>query len=88
MLRLRTDDMTWQTLDDEVVILDLEGSSYFKVNGSGAVLWELLQQPCTESDLHAALIERFSVDAATAAKDVTAFLAELKAQKLVEEVEG
>ena len=88
MLRLRSDGMTWQTVDDEIVILDLEGSSYFKVNGSGTVLWNRLQQRCSEADLHAALIERFGIDAAMAAEDVAAFLSELKAHDLVEEVEG
>ena len=39
MMQLRQAELTWQVIGDEVVILDLEGSVYLKLNGTGRVLW-------------------------------------------------
>jgi hypothetical protein len=36
-LQLR-DEVTWREIDDETVLLDLEGSTYFSFNRTGIVL--------------------------------------------------
>ncbi len=41
-LRVRKSDLVWQTVDDEIVVLDLRGSRYFRLNTAGAFLWKLL----------------------------------------------
>ena len=51
MMQLRQDGLTWHVAGDDVVVLDLEGSVYLKLNGSGRVLWERLAEPCTEAEL-------------------------------------
>ena len=84
-MQLRTDAMTWQVVDDEVVVLDLKGGSYFRVNGSGAMLWQLLAQPRTEDELADALIERFAIDRPTAASDASGFLSDLRDHRLLVE---
>lgn len=48
------------------------------LNGSGLLLWQKLQQDCTEAELVAAMLETYDVDPETAAKDVEAFLLQLK----------
>lgn len=48
------------------------------LNGSGVLLWQKLQQDCTEEELISAVLEAYDVDAETAAKDVREFLAQLK----------
>ena len=48
------------------------------LNGSGVLLWQKLQQDCTEEELISAVLETYDVDAETAAKDVREFLAQLK----------
>jgi hypothetical protein len=83
-MRLRQAGLTWHVAGDEVVVLDLEGSVYLKLNGSGRVLWERLAASSTESELIAALVERFGVDEDRAAADVAAFVAGLRQRNLLE----
>ena len=37
-MKLRQTDLTWHVAGDDVVVLDLDGSVYLKVNGSGRLL--------------------------------------------------
>jgi hypothetical protein len=84
-MRLRQQDLTWHVAGDEIVVLDLEGSVYLKVNGSGRVLWELLTEPRTEAELTSALVERFEIDQPRAAADVTGFVGDLRQRGLLED---
>ena len=73
-MQLRQAGLTWHVVGDDVVVLDLKGSVYLKLNGSARVLWERLAEPCTEAELAATLVERFGIDDEQAASDVAAFL--------------
>ena len=84
-MRLRQHDLTWHVAGDDVVVLDLDGSVYLKVNGSGRVLWELLAEPRTESELVAALVERYGIDVSTATANVADFVADLRQRGIVED---
>jgi hypothetical protein len=83
MMQLREADLTWQVAGDEVVVLDLGGSVYLKLNGSGRVLWEQLAGSATESTLVEALVAGYGIDEETAAADVATFLADLRARGLL-----
>jgi hypothetical protein len=85
MMQLRQGNLTWQVVGDDVVVLDLEGSVYLKVNGSGRVLWEALNQPCDESQLVARLVDQYGISEEQASGDVRAFLADLRARDLLAE---
>jgi hypothetical protein len=85
MMQLRQSGLTWHVAGDEVVVLDLQGSVYLKLNGSGRVLWERLAEPCTEVSLVTALREQFDVDEERAAADVAVFLADLRRRGLLDE---
>jgi Coenzyme PQQ synthesis protein D (PqqD) len=85
MMQLRQGDLTWQRAGDDVVVLDLVGSVYLKLNGSGRLLWETLAEPTTERALVAALMEHYGIDESRAAADVTAFLDDLRARGMLVE---
>lgn len=85
MVKLRQAGLTWHVAGDDVVVLDLEGSTYLKLNGSGRVLWECLAEPCVESDLVDALTEQYEIDEGRAAIDVAGFLAELRRRGILDE---
>lgn len=85
MMQLRQSDLTWQIAGDDVVVLDLGGSVYLKLNGSARVLWESLSEAATASELEQVLIDRFGIDASRAAADVGSFLADLRARHLLVE---
>jgi hypothetical protein len=82
-MQLRNVDLTWHVAGEEVVVLDLEGSVYLKLNGSGRLLWELLPEPRNEADLTAALVAEYDIDADRATADVDAFLADLRGRGLL-----
>jgi hypothetical protein len=84
-MRLRQAGLTWHVAGDDVVVLDLEGSVYLRLNGSGRVLWERLVESCTESELTAALVDQYGIDEARAAADVGGFLVDLRQRGLLEE---
>ena len=77
--------MTWQEVGDDVIVLDLDGSVYLSINGSGRVLWERLAEPCSQDELNDALVEHFGIDESRARDDVAAFLGALRSRDLLVE---
>jgi hypothetical protein len=84
VVQLRRDGLTWHVAGDEVVVLDLGGSVYLKLNGSGRVLWERLAESCTEDDLVAALVTTYEIERPRAESDVASFVADLRERQLIE----
>jgi hypothetical protein len=84
-MQLRQQDLTWHVAGEDIVVLDLEGSVYLKVNGTGRVLWELLAEPRTEAELAGALVDRYGIEQALAVADVASFVADLRQRGIVEE---
>lgn len=82
-LRLRQDGLTWQEAGDDIVVLDLSGSVYLKLSGSGRLLWERLADGATEADLADLLVETYSIDHELAATDVAAFVSDLRTRELL-----
>ncbi len=56
---------------------DLDLNMMITLNGTGAFLWEQLQQETDEAALTAALLGEYDVDEETARKSVTAFVKKL-----------
>ncbi len=83
-MTLRSEDLAWQVVDGGYVVLDLRSSRYLDVNGTGALLWPLLERGCEEDDLVAALTAAHDdVPEDVARRDVRAFVAELEARALL-----
>ena len=79
-IRLRDAALEWRAVDDEVLVLDGETSTYVAVNRTGAALWPELAAGATRDRLVAVLVERFDVTQESAARDVDAFVEQLEAQ--------
>ena len=84
VLKLRSRDVEWRTVGDEVVVLDLASSTYVSVNAVGTAVWPLLVDGTTRDALVAAVVERFDVDEERAGRDLDAFVGQLDAAKLLE----
>lgn len=84
-MKLRKADLTWHIAGEEIVVLDLEGSVYLKLNGSGKLLWEHLSESSDEASLTNALVDEYEIDESRAAADVKAFLADLRQRGLLVE---
>lgn len=82
-MELRQAGLTWHVVGDDVVVLDLEKSTYLKLNGTAKMLWERLTTSSTEVELSTLLVERFGIPDELAAGDVAAFLADLRERDLL-----
>lgn len=84
-MRLRSQGLTWRRLGDDVLVLDLESSTYFTVGGTGAFIFETLQaRDLDEAGLVDAVLAEHDADAVTVRRDVTAFVSRLRDAGLVE----
>lgn len=83
VLRLRDRDVAARGFSDEMVVLDLRTSTYLSTNAAGTVLWRCLEQGATRTELIAALLDEFDVDAERAAGDVDAFVSECRQRGLL-----
>lgn len=82
MLRLRTEDVLWSRVGDEVVVFDRRDDTYLGINQSGAVLWDHLAAGCSPDDLVRALADRFGLSPGVAAQDARAFVEALRRRSL------
>jgi len=82
-MRLRTEGITWQEIDGELVILDMQTSSYLTTNAAGATLAKLLTEDRNLDELAQALVDTFGIDASTARTDARAFVDELRTKQLL-----
>lgn len=82
-MRLRSQDITWQEIDGELVILDLARSVYLTTNRTGAFLTDLLLTETTPEDLAQALVTEYGITAEEARTDVEEFLERLREVSLL-----
>ncbi len=68
--------VAWRETAGEIVVLDLDGSVYFGLNGTAASLWRQLTQSATRSDLVRQLRAQ-GADETRSTQDADSFLAEL-----------
>lgn len=83
ILQLRTEELTWRQVDDEVVALDARQAEYLAVNGSGALLWTSLASGATRAQLVQTLVQAYRLDEEQASADADAFIASLAGRGLL-----
>lgn len=59
-------------------------ASIYSFNGTGSLIWKLLESPRTLSELATAVAQEYEVEPAQAERDVMNFVGEMKAVGLVE----
>jgi hypothetical protein len=82
--RLRQDAI-WRESNGEIIAVDDRLTTYVSTSGTGALLWKRLADGATPDELADQLVSEFAIDRERAVEDVDAFLAELDAQKLLED---
>ena len=83
-VRLRSGDIVWRQVGDEVVVLDTSSSNYLSVNRSAAALWPLLVEGATPDVLANALASRYGIGQEQATTDVSALVLSLEQLGLLE----
>lgn len=82
-MRLRTDGIAWQELDGELVVLDLESSTYLAANRAGTLLAGLLREERTMDELRDALVAEYDLPEDVADSDAHGYVDELRALGLL-----
>jgi hypothetical protein len=83
---IRNPDMMCNSIDGEVVMLDPEAGKYYNLNQVGSLVWEQLEQPMRCDDLVKAICLKFEVDFEQSWADLTGFLQQLAAAKMISAV--
>lgn len=74
-------------LNDEIAILDLDKSVYFGLEGVGAHIWSVLEQPHSVAELCNSVVDHFDVTPEACQTDVLGFLVSLEEAGLIETVQ-
>lgn len=83
IMKLRTYELEWKQIDDEIVALDGRRAEYLAVEGSGVALWQTLHAGASREQLIGLLVSRYRIAPERAGADVDAFIAELTAKDLL-----
>lgn len=86
MTRYRpTNDVLFQQVHDEAVLLQLATGVYFTLNASGTRIWQGLRAGQDIDEIAAALVDEFAVTLADARSDINDLCRRLVASRLVED---
>ncbi len=77
-MRLRTESIAWQELDGELVVLDLESSTYLSANPTGTFLAGMLREERSLDELRDALVAEYGITPQVAEVDARAYVDELR----------
>lgn len=80
----RRSDMAHSSMGGEVIILSEQTSRYLGLEGVGARIWELLDEPRTLGELVNTLGAEYDVEEHTLLSDLRGFIVELEEKRLVE----
>lgn len=77
------DDVLFQELQDEAVLLNLKSGVYFGLDPVGTRIWQLLTERELLSEVAPAIVAEFDVAEDRCASDLLALVADLEQQGLV-----
>ena len=86
---LRSQSVVARVVSGETLIVPVRANvgdlaSIYSFNGTGSLIWKLLESPRTVTELATAVAQEYEVEPAQAERDVTEFVHEMKAVGLVE----
>lgn len=81
--RIDTENVVHETVDGEVIAIDLGNGSYYSLAGSAPAIWGLLAHGVTESEICDALEVRFDAGAETIRGEVSSLLEKLVENNLI-----
>ena len=70
-------------VDDEIVMLDPATSNYYGLDGVGARIWSLLDEPLSIAAIVETLVREFDVDESTCLSEVLTFVGDLADNSLI-----
>jgi hypothetical protein len=81
--RINAESVVHETVDGEVIVIDLASGSYYSLSGSGPEVWQMLSDGTSAAEACAALMARFEAEPEAVEAAVTALLSELEENALI-----
>ena len=86
---VRSQSVVARVIAGETLIVPIRGNvgdlaSIYSFNGTGTLIWQLLESPKSVAELAESVAQEYNVDPAQAKRDVLSFVNEMKAVGLVE----
>lgn len=76
-------NVVWNKVESDIVILNLESGTYFSLGGVGCRFWELIAEGASQEQVVQRLIAEYEVEAAQLESDLDALLRDLSTEGLV-----
>lgn len=78
----RHPDFIYRRIADEAVLIPVRQpvgrmDCFYTLNEVAAFVWQMLDRPCTQAELHAAILDAFDVGPEAAAEDLSGFLLQM-----------
>lgn len=80
---VQTTSLVSSTIDEDIVMLDVERGVYYGVSDVGSRIWQLLEEPRSLNTITEILLSEYEVDRATCEQHVLEFVRELYTKHLV-----
>jgi len=77
-----------ETIDDEVVVVDLHGGSYYSIRDSGVAVWHSLIEPTTPDRVIARIADQFGRPEEDVRPAIASFIEELREHGLIRDAEA
>jgi hypothetical protein len=89
-LRVNSPHVIHETIDGEVIVINLASGNYYSVKGSGAEVWDVIESSpgADKSTIAATIAARFGRASDDIAQEITDFLEALQREELVAAVEN
>jgi hypothetical protein len=87
-LRVNSPNVIYETIEGEVILIDLKTGTYYSLRDSGAAVWQAIEQGAGEDGIAAALGSRYDADEGEIRDAVRRLLGELEREGLVRADDG
>lgn len=85
IFRIKTQDVAWREIGDELVVLHMGTATYLTINGSGRTLWNRMAEGANRQELIDALMSTYEIDDERAGRDVDVFIGSLADNGLLDQ---
>ncbi len=81
---INSENTVWRYIDDEVIILNLEGGHYFILNNTGAMIWSLLENNKGLEEIIQTICEEYQKPQEMIRQDVSEIIDHLIKENLIQ----
>jgi len=80
--------LPWRIIDDEAVIVDMQGNSVLQLNDVGRYIWEIIDESMCVENIINSITKTYDVNLDTARNDCLNFISVLVEKKLIHELQS